>query len=263
MSAPESTTQPASEHRTHGWYVYGIVPADVMPNEDAHGVADAKLDVVQHGDTAALVSEIDISRPLGLPEDLIAHEQLLDAATAEAPVLPLRFGAVVSSREAITGELLGPHYDEFAKALRQLEGCMQYLVKGRYVEETILNEALSENSEAARLREEIHAAGHEDATRNERIRLGEIITDAVNAKREADTRMAVDTISSYCIATSVREPANELDAANVAALIKKARQADLEKAVDKLAHDWKGRVNLRLMGPMAPWDFVTTYQPGS
>ena len=60
------------------------------------------------------------------------------------PVLPLRFGAVCASDDAVAGELLGPHYDEFAAALRQLEGHAEYVVKGRYVEHAVLREVLAE-----------------------------------------------------------------------------------------------------------------------
>lgn len=263
MSAPESTEQPGSEPRTRGWYVYGIVPKDVETNGEARGVGDppAQVDVVRHGDIAALVSEIHTSQPLGRPEDLMAHEQLLDAASAEAPILPLRFGAVVSSPDAVTEELLTPHHDEFAQALRQLEGCAEYVVKGRYVEEAVLQEVLSENTEAARLREDIRAAADENATRNERIKLGELISNAVTAKREADTRALADAIAPYCVATNVRQPTHELDAVNLALLVKTAGQADLEKAVDRIGPDWSGRINLRLLGPMAPYDFVVTLQP--
>ena len=263
MSAPENTAQPGSEPRTRGWYIYAIVPEDVEPNGDARGVGDppAIVDVVRHGDIAALVSEIDTSQPLGRPEDLMAHQQLLDAASAEAPILPLRFGAVVSSPDAVTEELLAPHHDEFAEALGQLEGCAEYVVKGRYVEETVLQEVLSESTEAARLREDIRAAGDENATRNERIKLGELISNAVTAKREADTRALGDALAQYCLATNVRQPTHELDAVNTALLIKTAGQAEVEQAVDKVARDWAGRVSVRLLGPMAPYDFVTTLQP--
>jgi len=161
----------------------------------------------------------------------------------------------------VTEELLAPHHDEFAEALSKLEGCAEYVVNGRYVEETVLGEVLSESTEATRLRDDIRAAGNEDATRNEQIRLGEIISGAITAKREADTRAFDDAVAPYCIATNVRQPTHELDAVNVALLIKTARQDDLDKAVDKLARDWTGRVSMRLLGPMAPYDFVTTLQP--
>lgn len=263
MAAAASGGQPGGGGSVRGWYIYGILPGDVESAGEAQGVGDppGKVEIVRHGDIAALVSELETNRALGTPEDLLAHQRLLDAASAEAPVLPLRFGAVVSTREAVTDELLGPHHDEFSAALGELEGCAQFVVHGRYDEQAVLHEVLTENRQAARLREEIQSAGDPDATREQRIRLGEIISQAVSAKREADTQTAADALAPHCLSTSAREPGHELDAVNLALLAKTASQGDIEQAVSQLARDWQGRTNLRLLGPMAPYDFVVTSQP--
>jgi Gas vesicle synthesis protein GvpL/GvpF len=243
-------------------YVYGIVPADVEADPEARGVGESGsgLEVVRYGDIAALVSQIDADRPLGNPEDLTAHAQVLDGAAGEAPVLPLRFGAALTGTEAVTEELLQPHHDEFAAALRELEGKAQYVVKGRYVEEAVLSEILSENDEAAELRESIRGKP-EDATRDERIALGELVNNAIVAKREADTQAMVDVLESIGAEVNVREPTHEEEAVQVACLAEVARQGDLEDAVAEVAHRWEERVELRVLGPLAPYDFVTTGEP--
>ncbi len=263
MSAPARSEQTSGAGNNRRCYVYGIVPQDVEVTADARGVGDppGQVKLLRHGDIAALVSDIDVTQPLGRPEDLMDHQQLLDAASAETPVLPLRFGAVMTNSQAVVDELLGPHHDEFAAALKKLEGRAEYVVKGRYVEKAVLKEVLSENAEAAGLRDEIRA-GDEYATRNARIRLGEIINQAITAKREADTRKVGDVLAPYCVASNVREPTHEQDAAHLALLVATAEEAEFERAVDELAYEWDGRVNLRLLGPMAPYDFVTATAPG-
>src|SRR5690349_23647530 len=86
-----------------GIYVYGVVPSDVEVQKNAKGVGDppAKVDVVREGDVAALVSSIPVDNPLGRPEDLQAHAQLLDGTARVAPVLPLRFGAVMADADSV------------------------------------------------------------------------------------------------------------------------------------------------------------------
>lgn len=263
MSAPTQSEQAGSTGTGHGWYVYGIVPGDVEPTEDATGLGDppGRIEVVAHGDIAALVSEIDTSHPLGKPEDLLTHQQLLDATVAAVPVLPMRFGAVLSSEDAVADELLAPHEEEFAAALQQLDGLAEFVIKGRYVQEAVLREVLSESSEADQLREEIQQTGDEDASRNARVRLGEIISNAFEAKREADTRQVGDAVAACAVSSNVRPPSHEEDAVHVALLVEMAKREDLEEAVDKIAQAWKGRVNLRLLGPMAAYDFVVAQHP--
>jgi Gas vesicle synthesis protein GvpL/GvpF len=216
---------------------------------------------VRNGDLAALVSEIDTNKPLGRPEDLVAHQQLLDGTAPEAPVLPLRFGAVMTSKESVAEELLAPNHDEFAKALSKLEGKTQFVIRGRYVQDAILREVLAENPDAAALGHQIRSEANDDATRNLRIQLGELINEAVTAKREADTRTLGDAVARASIASSVREPSHEEDAANIAVLVETAKQDELERPLSDLAGQWEGRVSLRLLGPMAPYDFVVTGAP--
>jgi Gas vesicle synthesis protein GvpL/GvpF len=240
-------------------YVYGIVPADVEVTEGARGVGDppAEVTVVTKGDIAALVSEVPRERSLGTPEDFRAHAQLLDGAAAQAPVLPMRFGAVVADNKAVEDELLGTHQEQFREALKQLEGRAQYIVKGRYVEEAILREVLEENPQAAELRDRI-SGQDEDATRQDRIALGELINDAISRKREEDTRRVAETLQESGFEVATREATHELDAFQVACLGEIDRQGDLEDAVARLSDEWQGRVEVDLRGPLAAYDFVTT-----
>jgi hypothetical protein len=129
------------------------------------------------------------------------------------------------------------------------------VVKGQYVESAILNEILSEDSEAARLREQI-SGQDADATREERIRLGEIISNAVAAKREQDTQELLSAMEEHAVASVVRDPTDELEAVNIAFLVEEDKAEDLDQEIEDLGADWDGRVELRVLGPMAPYDFV-------
>ncbi|MEV4014676.1 GvpL/GvpF family gas vesicle protein [Nonomuraea angiospora] len=240
-------------------YVYGIVPEDVQVSDEARGVGTppAPVRLVRHGKLGALVSEVAIDRPLGTPDDLVAHQQLLDATAAEVPVLPLRFGAVLTNREAVVDELLAPHHDEFVAALDELEGRAEFVVKGRYDERAVLMEVLNENVEAAQLRDEIRGKP-EAATREARIRLGEVINQAISAKREADTQAVLDRLTPLSVFTVVRDPSHERDAVHLALLIENDRQGELEEAVEEYSRLWAGRIELDLRGPLAPYDFVVS-----
>ncbi len=257
-----ATTQPSGggakrrKART-AYYVYGVVPADVDVAAEAMGVGKppGTLGAVPQNDIAALISEVDPTEPLGTPEDLMAHQRVLDAAAHEVPVLPLRFGAVLRSRAAVADEFLAPHHDEFVAALAELEGLCEYIVRGRYDQAALLTEILRENPEAARLAEKIRGTD-EQQTRDLRISLGEVISAAIAARRERDTAAAVQTLDRYCERSQVNEPTHEEDAVHLAILSPRRNQAEVEQAVGELASAWKGMVSLRLLGPLAPYDFV-------
>ncbi|MCK2221322.1 GvpL/GvpF family gas vesicle protein [Actinomadura sp. ATCC 31491] len=249
--------QASRQNTTLGAYVYGIVPADTQVPPDQRGLGDpaGKVTLVRHGQIAALVSEVAVDQPLGQPGDFLAHERLLDAVSGKTSVLPFRFGSVLTNAEAVVEELLKPHHDDFANALNELKGYAEYIVKGRYVEETLMGEILSENPEAATLREAIRGTS-EDATRNERIRLGEIIAGTIEAKRDLDTRLLLDAVTGCYAQAAIREPTHEQDAVNVALLMRTSDQEALEQKLGDFAKRWSGRVDVRLLGPLAPYDFV-------
>jgi Gas vesicle synthesis protein GvpL/GvpF len=261
-TAEQGSQQPDGSQQQRGWYVYGVLPADVELTSDVAGVGNppGKVQLVRSGELAALVSQVDLTAPLGSPEDLTAHEEILDASASDVPVLPLRFGAVLASEEAVAQDLLDANHDAFTAALGELENRVQYVVKGRYVEAAILSEILAENREAAQLRDQIQGADP-DATRDARIRLGEIVNEAVSAHRAEDTRTVADAMAGHCVALTVRDPSHELDAAHIALLIETGQEDDVEGVLGNLATDWQGRVEFRLLGPMAAYDFVGTAEP--
>src|SRR6266536_656430 len=101
-----------------GIYVYGILPADIEVSAGIPGVGEhpGQLRDVRADGLAALVSEVNLSGRLGSPDDLRTYQEILDATAAEVPVLPLRFGTILASEEAVTEELLAARYDEFTAA---------------------------------------------------------------------------------------------------------------------------------------------------
>jgi gas vesicle protein GvpL/GvpF/Lsr2 protein len=124
-----------SVQQEKGIYVYGILPGDIEVAADMPGVGDfGPLRVVCCDGLAALISEVDLSKRLGAPDDRRTHREILDATATEVPVLPMAFGTVLAGEDAVTEELLTAHHDEFADALNRLEGRAEFLVRGRCVE---------------------------------------------------------------------------------------------------------------------------------
>ncbi len=243
-------------------YVYGIVPGDVEVEDDAEGIGDppGKVEIIREGDIAALVSTVRTDRALGKPADLKAHATLLDGTASVAPVLPLRFGAVMTDVDSVASELLREHHDEFAQTLQALEGHAEYIVKGRYQEEAFLSDLLSENDQARQLRDDIQAKP-EEAARNSRMALGELIANTIEAARQADTQRVVEELKEMAEQVNVREPTHEWDAVHVAVLAKVDHEADLQELVERLNESARGRTELRIVGPVAAYDFVMTTTP--
>jgi len=250
----DAIPEPGGTGQQHGCYVYGIVPGGTLLAAETVTICGEHVFLVPYGDVAALVS--NIGRRFARPENLVAHKQLLDQLSAQVPVLPFRFGTVLGDRDKVASLLLAPGHDTFRDALARLEGCTQYLVKGRYVEEKVYGEVLAENREAVELRDAAALVRDADAAFGLRLRLGQIVSAAITAKRTADTYAVRGAVAPCCVRSSAREPTHADDAVNLALLAKITRQADIEQALTQVAREWTGRVRLQLIGPMAPYDFA-------
>ncbi|MEU5789318.1 GvpL/GvpF family gas vesicle protein [Micromonospora purpureochromogenes] len=243
-----------------GLFIYGIVPSDVEPTPDAKGVGDPPGEVaaVRHGDLAALVSEVGLEEPVGRPADLTAYQELLDGTAAVAPVLPVRFGTVVTGRDAVV-DLLDAHQDRFANALDEFEGKIQYILHGRYDEQALLGAVLAANPAAADLATQVRGQP-EEATREHRIRLGEIISQAVELRREADNGDLVEALAAVSVANVIRPPSDELDSVHAAFLVEADRDGEFVDAAEEFAGPRRELMRVRLLGPLAPYDFVSAHQ---
>lgn len=136
-----------------GVLVYGVLPDDIEVAGKTPGVGEqpGPLRIVQSDGLAALISELGPSGQLGTPDDRKAYREILDGTAMEVPVVPLRFGTVLAGEGAVADELLDVHHDDFAGALKELEGRVEFVVRGRYVGEA----ATPKRAEATRALEEV------------------------------------------------------------------------------------------------------------
>lgn len=236
-------------------YLYGIVLADTRLSEGTGGVQASQLHAVGSGRVAAVVSDLVETDVLGTPDDLKAHIAVLDGIAAERPVLPLAFGTVIPADADIAGEVLAPREAEYVEALEGLSGLSQYTLLVRYDRDTILREIILDNPEAAELRETI-AGTDEDETRNERIRLGEIVVKTMESWKTTEGPPILNQLEPLTADMSVRESGQAEDVFEVAVLLSQESLAEFDDAIDKLAEANQDRMRFRFVGPQAPYDFV-------
>jgi hypothetical protein len=236
-------------------YVYGIVPARTPLPDGLRGTGGGPVSLVPYGALAAVISEIPPCGARGTQEDLRAHESVVAALAGLTTMLPLRFSAVVTTATGVVEDILAPYYDWFTDVLADLAGRSEFSVSGAYVQDTVLREVLAEEPEVMRLREDLRGLP-EDAGYYERVRLGELIVQALDAKREVDTGDLLRSLSPHAVAVEARPPVNEDTAADVAFLVADDQRDAFRTAADELAYRWAGRIKLRVRGPLAPYDFV-------
>lgn len=242
--------------------VHGIVDASAPIQAVLATVADVERRprLFAHGAVAALVTGPLPQAPTPSRADLMTHARLLDALAACTAVLPARFGTVLPGADRVR-QLLVDNEENLLAGLDAVRGSAQYTVRARHVQQEVLREILDEQPEVHRLRETIVGEGGA-ARYPEQIRLGELVHAALAAKVAEDTRAMLEALCPHAQA-AVPRPVSGVDASfGGAYLVRHARREAFEAAAEELGRRWYGRARVRLLGPLAPYDFVTGKEDG-
>jgi hypothetical protein len=236
-------------------YVYGVVRSEGASPPKGAGIDDVPVDVVAHGNVAALTSDVPVDFVEAGREELLAHSRVLEEAMEGAVVLPMRFGVVLPDEETIHERLLGPFAETLEAQLQEMDGKVEVTIKGIHDEEAILREVIAESREIAELRDAIQGKP-EAATYYERIRLGELIAAALDDKRAAAAPQIIDRLASLAVDVRVGEPVHERMAVNASFLVERDRLGEFDRVVDQIGAALAGRIQLKYTGPLPPHSFV-------
>ena len=243
-------------------YVYGVLPSSPRTPVSTAGVEGSEVRTVEHDGLSALVSDMR-GDALSAPREVRAHWRVLDEVSANATVLPVRFGTVLEDDGAVRDRLLAPNAAHLAGRLRDLDGCVQLSVKAEYDEDLVLSEIVRASPDIARLREHVRALPAE-AAYYQSIRLGEFVAAELARRREADTRLALDALERRAVAAHAEDPRGENAAFALAFLVERKGIDTFSDAVARLAEQLGDRVRIRFVGPLPPYSFASVEaSPGS
>jgi hypothetical protein len=243
----------ATPVRETGCYVYAVVPvgADVT---GILGVDDRDVRLVEAGEVAVVVSDLDLDRPPARRKELLAHSRVVDALAAAGPVVPVRFGSVVLDDAAAVEDTVADDPD-LADLLRRLATVVQLNLRATYAEEHVLAEVVESDPVVADLRERTRdlppGTMHPDL-----VRLGERVSHALDGMREHDRAHLLEQVTPLAEAVNARPTGGTDGLLDAALLIDREHLVAVEERLEELAEAVHPRVRLRLVGPVPPYDFV-------
>src|SRR3954471_18050841 len=119
-------------------YVYGVTRAGATERSPGEGIDGELVEVATHDGLAALVSDAPNVPVKASRRNLMAHSRVLQSVIAETCVLPMQFGVVLPSRDAVAEELLEPNRERLEEHLRILEPYVELDVRGLSAETALL-----------------------------------------------------------------------------------------------------------------------------
>jgi hypothetical protein len=207
--------------------------------------------VVESGRLAALVSPLPSAELKLRRRDLRAHLSVLERAFERSTIVPCRFGTVLEDETAVALELLDARAAELDAALARLDGRAQLNVRVEYDEDEVLREIVLAEPEIAELRRRTQELG--DAGHFARIRLGELVTQALEQRRDADSARILPALEQAAEDVLV-ERAGELVVLKASFLV--TDRTAFDRLLDRLAREEAPRLRFESIGPLPPTAFV-------
>jgi Gas vesicle synthesis protein GvpL/GvpF len=237
-------------------FVHGIVQADAWTPGDTTGLGDppSPVRVIAAGDLAALVSDLPPGTAPGRRQDLEAHSRVLASVVEETAVVPMRFGMVFDEDDELREVLLERHASSLREVLESIEDCVQMTLKAFYDEEEWLADIVRARPEIADLSASIRDRS-EIETRNERIRLGELVARAVEQRRMVEEDAVLARLEPLVREVRVETPRHQRGVLHMNVLVARSERERLDATVRELSETPNG-LQFRYVGPLAPWSFV-------
>jgi len=234
-------------------YVYAITASDHPVRLDGlKGVGEpaAPVRTVKTGQLTAVVSDA----PEGLRakrRDVAAHQAVLERLMTDGSVLPMRFGLVGPDDEQVAAAL-EDNRDGYQERLVELDDCLEFNLKVSRDEDDLLAEIVRESDEIRRLND---LTRENPGAHNEKMRLGELITEEVKARQDREAKEMTDRLAPAALNTSVADATADT-LLNASFLVKRDKAAAFSQAVHEEAALHSEAYTIRLNGPLPPYSFV-------
>jgi len=234
-----------------GVYVYAIVRAEKALPAHATGVGSPAAPVrsMRQGRVAAVVSEAPPTLR-ARRRDLLAHQELLLRLSERGPVLPMRFGMVVTDEKAVRTQLAA-HEAVHVAALEHLSGGVEVNVKALPAQDALVS-LVAEDGNIRRLRDAVRRRPGYEAS----IRLGEAVAAALESRAVEAGQRILRELAPRARAVA-RGPEVQGCVLNTSFLVSRDDSDAFRAAAERLARANRDRVELRLAGPLPCYSFVS------
>ena len=239
---------------TGGKYLYCIIRAEEpfhLPRVDVGQPVSA----IGAAGLAAVVSDASPGQCALTRSTAVAHLRVIQEVMREYAVLPFSFGMVAESEDKVK-ELLLRYNQEFLDQLASLEGKAEFGLKALWLDkDQPFREILAERQDIRGYRDAI-AKRPPAQTHRERVELGRMVQEALQAKREAESRRIIERLQPLAAGVQVSNVTMEQVLLNAAFLLARSTEPAFAEALSSLDRENEDRLNFRLVGPSPPFNFV-------
>lgn len=238
-----------------GKYLYCIIGSNEARNFGTLGIGGRgdPVTTISSDDLSGVISDAPIKKYATTRENTVAHEKAIEKVMSEGyTVLPVRFGTVADSAQGVR-DVLRKRHREFKDLLRDMDDKVELGVKAVWLDmEAIFAEIVAERDDIRVLRNRV--AGK--PTRNSAIRVGELVKEALEKKREREAASLVRSLNKIAADSRVNKPFGDNMFLNAAFLVDRGREKEFDNEIEALRTTYDQRAKITYVGPAPPFNFV-------
>jgi len=243
----------------HGKYIYGIIDS---VNENELGISGlgspSPVYTIAYQDLSCVVSnyfgkEFNSISKEEVVRCLLAHQVVVEHAMREHTVLPVKFGAVLTTSDEVCN-LLSQGHSQFVDALAWIQDKVEIEVAATWDTKQILQE-ISTEPEISLASKAIASKGAQ--TVQEQIQLGRIVKASMDKRRSSYQEQMINFLMSVSVDVQPNALVSDEMVMNVAFLVEKTNQEEFDSCVKQLDDLFHNQINFRIIGPLPPYTFAT------
>ena len=240
-----------------GRYVYGIIRGEEPRTFEAQGIWSeaGQVCTVNAAGLGAVVSDSPVVDYERSRRNMMVHTLALEEVMRQHTVLPVRFGTVAPNEGAGIPRLLERRSGEFHSLLDEMEGRVELGLKVFWREERLFQEIVEEYPDIRRLRDAT-AGKSAEAAHYERIRLGEMVAEAIKRKRESEAELLLNRLSPAAYKCRSNPVLGEKMVLNAAFLVDRAGEDEFAASIGALDSEMADRRVFKYIRPAPPYNFV-------
>ncbi len=235
-----------------GKYIYGIIAAEDAPNFGPMGIGGHHDEVMTIGTKglAAVVSNASMDHYVVSKENLAAHTKVIEKVMESYTVLPMRFCTVAETADEIIA-FLEKNARELKNELKDMDGKVEVDIKILWTNMKKIYEEIGKENKKIR---ELKAKGAQN--RQALIHAGELVATALEEKKAVESEEYLKPLKKAAKAFKENEPHIDEMVAHYSFLVDKDWLGEFDNVVEELGEEFKDRVRIQYVGPMAPFNFV-------
>lgn len=234
-------------------YLYAIAEAD-KKSYSSVGICGNDVFAIIEGRVAAIVSGAPNYKIRPERVHLAAHQAVLKQLMTEATVLPIAFGTIAASPEAIR-KILFRNQRLLRSQLERVAGKVEMGLRVTWDVPNIFEYFVNTHAELRLARDRI-AGARGEPSQEEKIELGRLFDRLLTEDREDQVRRVERAISAACFEIKSNPCRNEREVMNLACLVGRNAQKEFDAAVFEAAKLFDNHFTFDYNGPWAPHNFV-------